>query len=360
MSPRPEVINRSSFSLPLNGAYKDDDVSLALVLREYDWYPLRVERWGRVVKVVLPHGKYGLKRSASSFQRLVEIGTTLDQLADRGGLPLLPFVPNKYGDLVIQGGEQAYYALPWVEQAGAAPYRTDWEMKVMEELGRLHARICRFVPLEGILLRSLLQVKMRWRKQLVQMEQWKRAVEGKTILSREESVLLQFYPRLSAYAQKSLFLMDKWLHAHLGAGRVPLVLCHGRLERSHVLWKNGQIYFLNFDRAFWAHPAIDLAFFFRRHLDPSPHFRPETGWRWLRGYLHFFPLTPSQLMLLYLFLINPEPVFFVVNHGPVKEETPFHWPLWEEELGRFENLIQLVDFFLDRTTVRANRSRKTG
>ncbi|GGK15903.1 hypothetical protein GCM10010965_06150 [Caldalkalibacillus thermarum] len=331
-----------------------------LVLNEYDLYPHKTTRVGRVFKLACPQGTFALKETAASVQQLRFLARWFEQFNQKDQFPLIPFYPNKFGDPFVCYLDRLYYVTPWLNDDFEAKYRMDWEPSVLTALGRLHRFTLTRTSLVQKPLEALTQMKMRWQKLLSRMEQYRRKAEQKPLCSPLEGSFLLHFDSLHQRAVRSIVHLEAWLERGKGEYCWPLVLCHGRLTRPHVVFKHGKCYLINFDHSKMAHPVLDLVPFFRRHFAHPLSGRAKDGLTWLAAYENQFPLNRFDKGLLAILLLFPEGPFTEIDmYYQKKKDLP---PLkclhrFEKELERLRHLRRLAKALLHTTS---NQSAEKG
>ncbi|MDQ0339482.1 spore coat protein YsxE [Caldalkalibacillus uzonensis] len=318
-----------------------DSIVKDLVLSEYDLHPQTTAAYGCVTKLVCPQGAYALKETKVTAKQLQLLAGWFDKLAQEESAPVVPFYPNKFGDPFVDYLNRLYYVTPWLDDDIEAKYRLDWEPSVLTALGRLHRFTLTVTPAVQKHLEALTRVKIRWLKQLRRMEYYQRRAEAKPLFSPFEGSFLHAFDYLYQCAVRSIRYLEAWIKRGAGLKHWPLVLCHGRPARSHVVFRKGKCYIINFDRSKMAHPVMDLALFFRRHLVPSLHVRAGYGMNWMAAYENQFPLGRFDKGLLAILLLFPERLFTEVEayYQGKKDLSPLkRLHRFRKELDRFNTL----------------------
>lgn len=278
-----------------------------LLLREYDFFPRHLQRFGKICKVTCDLGVYALKRSSANEKHLNMIDSIIKNLLREGYEHVLPFCPNKFGDPYVVIDDQCFYVLPWVEDRVAEKYLDKWEGQMLEALGKLHRMTAHKVDgvYQPIVTEQLLLD--RWNQRSVQLEEYRQFALARSRRSPFEATFISHIEQIQAMVQRAISFLKDW-QKRSGSEVKRVVLTHGQFYRQHVLHEQDAFFLINFDYARYDTPAIDLAKFFRKYLERAMDGN-KAGHQWLERYEAHFPLSPQEKSLFAIMLIFPERVF---------------------------------------------------
>lgn len=293
------------------------------VLREYDFYPQRVEQIGKVKKISCDRGIFALKNTSLSEKQLKWLARCLRHLREESFSSFLPFHANKFGDEFVIMYGSAYYITPWMEDKVEEKYRQNWEMQIMKCVGEMHRKTVHLAE-ESLLPRtlSLSAIEKRWKKRLKKMDEYKQFAEQREVMSPMEVAFVEKYEYLQKLGHRAIDYLREW-HEHQAERNVRYVLCHGHIQRKHVLHDDENCYLIDFEQANMDIPARELALFYRRHIDVSGERAEEVALQWLAAYEKEFPLEREEKLLLAIYLLFPERIFKEIE-GYYQKARPWH------------------------------------
>ena len=89
-------------------------------------------------------------------------------------------------------------------------------------------------------------------------------------------------------------------------------LCHGDFQHHNALIKDGEVYFINFEKYVLDDPMRDVSLFFRKIMEKNS-WRQETGELVLESYQKQKALSREDRLQLYYRLSYPEKFWKIVN-----------------------------------------------
>jgi spore coat protein YsxE len=322
------------------------------VLKEYDFYPNKIEHWDQLTKLTCHQGSYALKKTKETNDQLQFVSDQLDQLKEKGFSHSIPFTRNKFGDSFVTSGSQNYYVLPWQEHITARSYRESWEVDVLKALGQMHT----FTQKEAVdqkqlllVLKQLTSQQIRWSKRIQQMMDFFEFAQQRNILSPVEHVFVQYFDYLQRLGKKACYYINAYKTYLKKGGSIRFVLCHGQINRKHVIQTEQSFYFIHFDQATMDLPARELALFFRRH---SNVFLEETGpfsMAWLEAYEQAFPLEQMEKLLLIIYLLFPERVFKEIEtyYQGERDWHPVKYAMYvEKQIKETRHILKFIREFI--------------
>ncbi|MBB5174411.1 spore coat protein YsxE [Texcoconibacillus texcoconensis] len=295
---------------------KDQQLSdpTGAVLFQYDLYPEAVEKFGKVRKITTKRGVFALKQTEMNSETQSWFLHVMQRLQRVHFPSFVPLIPTKYGDPFIVYQENVYYLMPWVDAVERKQLAFSPEEGIIETMAKLHGvteKQQRFD--EAALTRSYDSLVARWKRRREQMERFADQLETQTYLSPFALTFLTHVERMMRMAEEAETHLQSWLEGCKEKQRYRSVLCHGRMNRQHVLFTDQHMpYVLNFERAVLDTPVRDLAIAFRNGFQAEPWDDAE-GMHWLTLYERQFVLYDEERHLLQSYLAFPEPIFRVAD-----------------------------------------------
>ncbi|TMW71606.1 spore coat protein YsxE [Alteribacter natronophilus] len=287
---------------------------LGSVLFHYDLYPERVESFGKVSKIHTSRGTFALKKTQLSREEgdwFIHVMRRLDRI---GFHYVVPVIQTKYGDFLVRRGNDTYYLMPWYEAHERFQHPVSKEDVILEETAKLHGLTEKNQDYsEETIQASFDSLKRRWDHRKLEMERFADQAESRMYMSPFELTFLTHFHRMTQMAEAAEEHLESWVEMCKEKKAFRSVLCHGRLNKSHVLFDQyGSGYFLNFERAVLDTPARELAILFRHYFQSQPWDTAE-GIHWLGTYERHFSLFDEERHLLMSYLAFPESVFHSVD-----------------------------------------------
>lgn len=287
--------------------------SIGHILFQYDLYPEKIEQIGKVRKIVSQRGTFALKESAMTKEQTNWFCHVMNRLQKLHYKQVVPIVPTKYGDLTISQGNKTYYLQPWFEEDPNFP--EDKKEKILfKQLGKLHGLTVKHQQFSKETIETSAQeLTTRWEKRRLEMEYFAEEAEQKTYMSPFELTFLTHYSRLDMMANQATKYLKEWQDQCLEKQSFRAVLCHGKLDRTHIFFHpNGFGYLYNFEKAVLDTPARDLAISFRKSFQYTL-WNKEQGNEWLQTYEQFLILEEEEKKLFASYLIYPELIFHCLD-----------------------------------------------
>jgi spore coat protein YsxE len=281
-----------------------------LIYKEYDFYPQSIENFGSVSKITCDRGIFALKKTSVGQGQLLFLEKTFHYLERNRFNHYVPFYPNKFWDSYLAFQNECYYVTPWIEDIMEEKYCDNWELKMMQCIGRLHRATSNFeesnAKQPSLSSRTLLQ---RWHKRLVHMIEYKKFAQDREMMSPIEVAFVSHFEYLHELGLRAIRYLREWIERAAHQEEMRTVLCHGHVHRKNVLQNKDEIYLIDFDQAVMGSPARDLALFYRRHIEKAMDWEDETALEWLKVYEEEFPLEREDKILLAIYLLFPEKAF---------------------------------------------------
>lgn len=278
------------------------------VLMEYDFpfHAVNQALTERVRRVECEWGSFVLKKSRVSQAQLAFVAHALHYLKHKGFIWVAPFVRNKYGEPFVPAQNGNYYVTEWIPHSDVRGDRTE---KLWTRMAEMHRLAMGYQYDRDARARFDAQALSReWARQMRVLEHVKDKAEARHYRSPFDTAFLANYEKLSEMGKEALDLLENWQRRQSGGRPVRTTLCHGRMQRNHMLEdRNGELYFIGFDHAGLDTPLRDLVSVLRSQIAASGWERAfdETA---LERYEEVCPLTEEERQLLAICLLFPQRV----------------------------------------------------
>ncbi|WP_047150603.1 phosphotransferase [Aneurinibacillus tyrosinisolvens] len=275
-------------------------------LREYDATLLEMQQiTGKLWRLETDRGTFALKETRESPEQLYFVANWLYFLHTAGVRSVIPFQITKYGEPYILTRQGIYMLRPWVQSGAGMELFSDWETSAITEMARIHrASEAAKEHWKGYAPVTLARIRERWKGGVSALHQMLIAPQSGASLF--ESAVKGSGDYVLRYAVRAVKQLDELQNKGIGEEGLALSLCHGRIHRENIIaGGNGELYFINFDRANLDTPVRDLAIFFRRYA-PRRQWDSRVGMNWMRAYESVRPLSHGEKKLLACYLLYPE------------------------------------------------------
>lgn len=313
------------------------------ILKEYDFYPTKMERDGLITKVICDRGQFALKHTKTSLEQLQLFKQCVLHLQEREFAHILPLVPSKYNESIIPFENGSFYVTPWVEDQVEEKYKNEWEKTMITTMGKLHYHSLETFSMKNRSTISRQSILKNWKSKLIEINEYKRFAKERNFMSPFESIFIQHADFINDLAVKSIKYLKDWEQKYGTENPEHQVICHNQIYRKHVLHSDHQHYFINFEQVKIDSPARDLVLFFRRHIDKALHWE-STLYEWIKAYEHEYPLKWEDKLLFSILLLYPERVFkeIEVYYHATRDWNPIKQAKYLERL--IQNTFQIKSF----------------
>lgn len=288
--------------------------SVGPVLFQYDLYPEKILQIGKVKKIYTQHGDFALKESSMSIEQAEWFTHVIRRLERINYKQFVPVLPTKYGDYTVPFQGKVYYLQPWFQETTTIPDERK-ELILFQQLGKLHGLTDKQQEFaKESLEKSYQDLLKRWEKRKLEIEHYADEAERKTYMSPFELTFLTHFNRMLALVEEAKTYLEQWYDTCMEKERFRAVLCHGKLDRSHMYYHpNGYGYLFNLEKAILDTPSRDLAISFRKSFQYTMWDETQ-GANWLESYESFFKLEEEEKFLFASYLCYPELIFQSVDH----------------------------------------------
>lgn len=283
------------------------------VLHCFDFYPTSSERVGKITKLHCQGKTYALKKSRASAEQIAWLEHCFHLLQRVGFSSFLPFVKNKYGDSYTCIEDYTFYCTQWIEDKIEDKYSGQWESTVLKKLGQLHA----YSKKSGLSERVIDQHKPmklelvleKWKHRLMMINEYKQFALERPFMSPFESTFVTSFEYVNELAVRAIKYLTAFSKKYQ-LSSLKKVLCHCQIHRKHILTKQENIFFCDFDQAQMDTPVKDLVSFYRTHAEQA--FADKTthvAHQWLAAYEGENRLDDIEKLLFAIMLLFPEKLF---------------------------------------------------
>lgn len=313
-----------------------------LILAEYGITPIYIEELGKVKKITtINQQQFALKETTIPFERADAFIYALRQLTKLGYKQFVPIIPTRTNEYTVRYGDNIYYLMPWVEEYTYTAQNESMEEKLASQLGIIHRLTVETRPFEDEHIEWMKELVHYWEMRQLHLIRYADEIERHIYYSPFELTFLTHAYQLEQMANYAKDSVQKWAEYCEERGKYRIVLCHGRLKRSHARFHyNNEPYLFNFEDACIDSPARDLALFYRYNI-PKAYWIYDEMFKWLHRYEQHLPLLKEEKYLLSAYLNFPEPVFqsvqaYQMTRGEMSELE--HVERLERRLKALENV----------------------
>lgn len=314
------------------------------ILFLYDLQPKKIEQHGKVSKIVTSRGSYALKETTLNTEQQAWFRHVLERLYSLR-FPVVPLLPTKYGDILVNRGGSLYYLMPWIQEQEPTRYvKAESVLDLTANLHFLTVKEQDYSP--DMVESSQALLEKRWGEQQVEFEQFASSAEHHVYQSPFELQFLSHFHQLMSRAEEAKSHLKSWKDKSLDTKQLRTVLCHGKLSPHHVIMTQNKPALINFERAVLDTPVRDLAIFLRRAclyltLDA------DQWYRMLNSYETIFPLNDEERTLLKSYLTYPEPFYNLLNqykHPENKMNELTFVQRFEHHLLQFNQMNYILNY----------------
>ncbi len=323
------------------------------ILSGYGLFPTNIENYGKVKKVTTNQGVFALKETDLTPHQADEFIHALRKLTKLGYNQFVPIFPTKNGEYTSMYGEHTYYLMPWIEELEYTA-RESKEERLAAELGVIHRLTVETKPfIKENISESYEQLAQIWEMKRLDLARFADQVERNVYLSPFDLTFLTHAYMLDQMARAASEYLEKWFELCSEKQKFRVVLCHGRIQRSHARFSyENEPLLLNFEQACIDTPARDLAMFCRYNF-PKAYWSGDEVFRWFMCYERHLPLLKDEKYLISAYLSFPEPIVYAVEayiNGRDQMSELAHTQRLEKRLTAMRKVQQLTQRLLSSST----------
>ena len=283
------------------------------VLERYDLEVLRTWKVRGAVLCETDKGLFILKEFSGSTEKILLQDAFLTFLKQQGFLQAEELYRNKDGELLTRDVDGCGYIVKTYAEgrecsAGNGRDALADGCSAMRTLAKLHRVSRDFVKYSGRASEQKFPMLQEFEKHNRELKKVRRFLREKGQKSDFEHFLQQHY---DIFLEQALTVSKQLAAEEAEAGNV--ILCHGDFQYHNVLFCEGTVRFMNFEKCVWDDGSKDIYHFSRKMLEKS-NWLLETGEALLGAYERELELTPEDGRQLYYRFSYPEKFWKIVNY----------------------------------------------
>lgn len=283
------------------------------VLEKYDIEVLRSWKGRGAILCETKTGIKILKEYKGSEERLQMQQQLLKEIKENGFYNVEEVIPSKEGSLLVKDEDMNSYYLKEYKEGKECNIKEYQESSyAVEQMALLHKamELPQFVKEKNISAYSFVAEIEKHNRELIKVKKYLKMKRQK---SDFEYFLYQNYDR---FLQKAETILEEAKTNPLLEGREELTqkgcLCHGDFQHHNVLFVQGDVFFINFEKYVLDSPMRDLSLFFRKMMEKN-NWSKELGQFVLQSYEKQKKLNEEEKYQLYFRLSYPEKFRKIVN-----------------------------------------------
>ena len=283
------------------------------MLERYDLEVLRTWKVRGAILCEADRGLFILKEFGGSAEKLMLQDAFLTFLKKQGFLQAEELYRNKEGELLTKDAEGCGYIVKTYEEgrelnAGGGREALTDGCSAMRVLAKLHRISCRFREYCDIAPERESPMRQEFDKHNRELKKVRRFLKEKGQKSEFEHFLQRHY---DMFLEQALSVSEQLLREETESGN--MLLCHGDFQHHNVLFCEGSVQLINFEKCVWDDSSKDIYHFSRKMLEKS-NWQPEVGEALLNAYEKEGKLAPASGRQLYYRFRYPEKFWKIVNY----------------------------------------------
>lgn len=283
------------------------------VLERYDLEVLRTWKVRGAILCEADKGLFILKEFSGSEEKLLLQDAFLTFLNRRGFLQAEELFRNKEGELLTKDAEGCGYIVKTYAEGRECSVGSDREAladgcSAMRTLAKLHRESSGFKRECVVSLGEKSPMQQEFEKHNRELKKVRRFLKEKGQKSDFEHFLQRHY---DLFLEQALSVSERLQAEEPETGN--MLLCHGDFQHHNVLFCEGKVRLINFEKCVWDDSSKDIYHFSRKMLEKS-NWRPETGEALLGAYEKEYTLELPSVRQLYYRLSYPEKFWKIVNY----------------------------------------------
>ena len=283
------------------------------VLEKYDVEVLRSWKGRSAILCETKTGIKILKEYKGGQERLLLQKKLLEKMKEKGFSKVEDIIPTKEGELIVKDEDMnSYYLKEYSSGKECNIKEVDDINAVAEQMALLHKAMEQpeLVKEKNLIPYSLPKEFEKHNREL-------RKVKKYLKMKRQKNDFEYFlYSNYDFFLQKAERILEE-LKMHSEVFSVAKLLdsgylCHGDFQHHNALIRDGEVYFINFEKFIPDNPMRDFALFFRKVMEKN-NWREEVGKLMLQGYQKHKPISAEDRIQLYYRLSYPEKFHKIVN-----------------------------------------------
>ena len=283
------------------------------VLERYDLEVLRTWKVRGAILCETDKGLFSLREFGGSMEKLLLQDAFLTFLKGRNVLQAEEFFRNKDGELLTRDADGFGYIVKTYAEgrecsAGGGREALLDGLNAMRALAKLHRAGCEFQNNYDPAKQQQSPMRQEFEKHNRELKKVRRFLKEKGQKSDFEHFLQQHY---DIFLEQALHVSEQLESEEAESGNV--ILCHGDFQYHNVLFCEGNIRLINFEKCVWDDRSKDIYHFSRKMLEKSD-WQTETGEALLDAYEREFALPSESGRQLYYRFSYPEKFWKIVNY----------------------------------------------
>ena len=283
------------------------------VLEKYDIEVLRSWKGRSAILCETKTGIKILKEYKGGQERLLLQKKLLEKMKEKGFSKVEDIIPTKEGELIVKDEDMNSYYLKEYSSGKECNIKESGDINVVvEQMALLHKAMEQpeLVKEKNLLPYSLPKEFEKHNRELRKVKKYLKT-------KRQKNDFEYFlYNNYDFYLQKAERILEEVkVHSEVFSIEKLLdsgCLCHGDFQHHNALIRDGEVYFINFEKFIPDNPMRDFALFFRKVMEKN-NWREEVGQLMLRGYQKHKSISVEDRIQLYYRLSYPEKFHKIVN-----------------------------------------------
>ena len=283
------------------------------VLEQYDIEVLRSWKGRSAILCETKTGIKILKEYKGGQERLLIQKKLLEKIKEKGFYKVEDIIPTKEGELTAKDEDMNSYYLKEYSAGKECNIKESFDIGVVaEQMALLHNAMEQpeLIQEKGLIPYSLPKEFEKHNREIKKVKKYLK-------LKRQKNEFEYFlYGNYDFFMQKAERILEEVkIHAEMFTGEKQLCagcLCHGDFQHHNALIRDGEVYFVNFEKFIPDNPMRDFALFFRKVMEKN-NWREDVGSLMLQNYRKQRIITPEDKMQLYYRLSYPEKFHKIVN-----------------------------------------------
>ena len=272
-----------------------------------------IEDYGKVKKVFTPSGVFALKQFPN-FNRWHSLANVHRLLQGKA----IPIYPTSDGRYFIAAGDDVYYLMPWIFEQ--EEQRSEKHLKMFRDLAHIHQSTIKEIEVkEEDITNFYNTVKKQREKRRDFLQSYVEACEDEWYMSPFQLQFCTFFHETMRAYWFSITQLENWYEKIKEVKKCRVAVVHGRPSLSHYVHdKQGNGYFLSFERSHVAPPLSDIICFFRQYLHSLP-IRCDECISWIVEYDNVFSSREEEKNLFLSYFSEPLMIYrLVANYAKTK------------------------------------------
>ena len=317
------------------------------VLEQYDIEVLRSWKGRSAILCETKTGIKILKEYKGGQERLLIQKKLLEKMKERGFYKVEDIISTKEGELIAKDEDMNSYYLKEYSSGKECNIRESSDIGVVaEQMALLHKAM---EQPELIKEKELIPYSLpkEFEKHNRELKKVKKYLKMKRQKNDFEYFLYGNYDFFLQKAEKILEEVKSYSEIFAVEKQIEVeCICHGDLQHHNALIRDGEVYFINFEKFIPDNPMRDFALFFRKVMEKN-NWREDVGRLMLQKYQKQRTISMEDKIQLYCRLSYPEKFHKIVNfyYGSSKVWIP---EKNKEKLDKILTQEEEKTFFLEK------------